>query len=320
MKIENLTTKSWEKNLLRMAHEAAVPTVYLGQENSCVEEKKALQEAYRYCSRVTAAHSRSFYIASGFLPRQKRQAVRALYAFCRVADDIVDQGSGDRREALRQFKSSILAAVPTCDQPVALAWSDARSSYRIPLRYAEQLLDGIERDLDQNRYQTFADLAVYSYGVASTVGLMSMYIIGFARSEAVAYAVRLGVALQMTNILRDIGEDWRTGRLYLPIDELHFFNLTESDLDSQRIDDRWRRFMRFQIARTRRLYREAVPGIEMLNKDGRFAVRSAASLYEDILTDIELHDYDVFSRRAHVKAPKKLQVLLSSYVDHRITK
>lgn len=317
--LENLATRAWEKNLLRMAQEATGPAGVYSGKDSCVGEDASLEDAYAYCAQVTADHSRSFHVASGMLPEKKREAVRALYAFCRVADDIVDEGDGDRRAALEQYKSSTLTSTPYCDHPVALAWSDARFSYHIPVRYAEQLLDGIARDLHQTRYETFDDLAVYCYGVASTVGLMSMHIIGFKQKEAIAYAVKLGVALQITNILRDIHEDWQNGRLYLPLEELSFYNLSETDLDEQRVDDRWRRFMRFQIARTRRLYREAAPGIEMLNRDGRFAVRAAAALYEGILDDIEAHDYQVFNRRAHVKTPKKLQVLLSSYLQRRLS-
>jgi 15-cis-phytoene synthase len=179
----------------------------------------------------------------------------------------------------------------------------------VPARYVEQLLDGVGRDLAQQRYQTFDELAGYAYGVASTVGLMSMHIIGYAGPQAIPYAVKLGVALQLTNILRDVGEDRRAGRLYLPAEELAAFGLTEADLAAGRVDERWRRFMRYQIRRNRRLYAEAWPGIALLNRDGRLAIRAAADLYRAILADIEAHDYDVFSRRAHVSAWGKLRRL-----------
>jgi phytoene synthase len=145
--------------------------------------------------------------------------------------------------------------------------------------------------------------------VAATVGLMSMHIIGFASSGAIPYAIRLGVALQLTNILRDVAEDWRAGRLYLPAEELAAYGLTEADVAAAQVDGRWRAFMRFQIARNRRLYAEATPGIGLLNPDGRLAVAAAATLYRAILDDIEAHDYDVFSRRAHVSAWGKLRQL-----------
>jgi phytoene synthase len=198
---------------------------------------------------------------------------------------------------------------PPTDDLVALAWADTRRRYKVPPRYAEQLIDGVARDLRQTRYQTFEDLAAYSYGVASTVGLMSMHIIGFSGPEAVPYAIKLGVALQITNILRDIGEDWRAGRVYLPVEELEAYGLTEEDLAAGHIDVRWRSFMQFQIERNRQLYREARPGIAMLNADGRFAIAAAADLYQGILGDIEAHDYDVFNRRAYVSTPRKLSML-----------
>jgi phytoene synthase len=167
----------------------------------------------------------------------------------------------------------------------------------------------VARDLRQKRYQTFEELTAYAYGVASTVGLMSMHIIGYSGAEALPYAIKLGVALQITNILRDVGEDWRAGRIYLPLEELAAFGLTDADVAAGRVDERWRSLMRFQIARNRRLYAEAMPGIKMLNSDGRFAVAAAGELYRAILGEIEAHDYDVFDRRAHVGAWGKLRRL-----------
>jgi phytoene synthase len=189
---------------------------------------------------------------------------------------------------------------------VALAWADARARYGIPVGYAEQLIDGVARDLTFKRYRTFDELAAYSYGVASTVGLMAMHIIGYGGEQALPYAVKLGVALQVTNILRDVAEDYRAGRVYLPAEELEHFDLTDADLQRGRVDQRWRAFMRFQIERNRRLYAEALPGIAALQSEGRFAIAAAAELYRAILTDIEANDYDVFSRRAHISTKGKV--------------
>lgn len=236
--------------------------------------------------------------------------MRALYAFCRVTDDIVDEGTTNTEEALASWRRQIaLATKPAEDNPVAVAWVDTQLRYRIPHRYAEQLIDGVGRDLRQTRYNTFTDLATYAYGAASTVGLMTMHIIGFTASEAIPYAVKLGVALQMTNILRDVGEDLQAGRIYLPAEELEAYGLSEADLAAGQIDDRWRAFMRFQIARNRQLYREAWPGIAMLDPDGRFSIAAAAQLYQAILKDIEVNDYDVFNLRAYVSAWGKLRML-----------
>ncbi|GIK41723.1 MAG: squalene synthase [Chloroflexota bacterium] len=303
----SLKLNTWEHSLLSLAYEARhsrVPLLLPSRRNEML-----LKEAYAHCEAITAQHSRSFHLASGLLPPDKRQAVRALYAFCRTSDDIVDSPRGDAAATLDTWRQRTSLAESPADDLVAVAWADTRSRYRIPQRYAEQLIDGVARDLQQIRYATFEDLAAYAYGVASTVGLMSMHIIGFAGAAAIPYAVKLGVALQMTNILRDVGQDWQMGRVYLPQEELAAFELSEADLAAGRVDARWRAFMQFQIERNRRLYAEAWPGIALLNAQGRFAIAAAAGLYRAILDDIEAHDYNVFNRRAHVSEWDKLRRL-----------
>jgi phytoene synthase len=303
----SLNTHIWESRLLSLAHEALPATVLTAPKTTF--DASLIIRAYAYCKSLTTKHSRSFYLASAFLPEEKRQAVRALYAFCRISDDLVDEATGNAHEALVAWRKRILSARPAHDDLVALAWADAQARYLIPSRYAEQLIEGVERDLHQTRYQTFSELTTYAYGVASTVGLMSMHIIGFSGPEAIPYAVKLGVALQMTNILRDVGEDWEAGRVYLPAEELAAFGLSEADLAAGQVDDRWRAFMHFQIARNRQLYAEAWPGIALLKPDGRFAIAAAARLYQAILADIEAHNYDVFNRRAHLSTWDKLKML-----------
>lgn len=269
----------------------------------------ALESAYAHCEELTRAASHTFYFASGFLPRNKRRAMRALYAFCRRTDDLVDLRSADPGAALAAWQRALHRGTSAVDDPVVRAWVDTRLRFGIPSAYADQLIQGVGRDLLQVRYQNFAELAAYCYEVASTVGLMSMHIIGFDGERAIPYAVELGVALQLTNILRDVGEDWRRGRLYLPLDELSTFGLSETSISKGAVDDAWRAFMRFQIARARSMYAEALPGIALLNKDGRFAVAAAAALYRAILDDIERHNYDVFRRRAHISTLGKLRRL-----------
>ena len=300
-------TEAWEHHLLALAHEGlntkepAAPALAGGV--------KLLAEGYRYCARLTARHSRTFYLASAMLPADKRRAVRALYAFCRISDDIVDTAGGSPEVDLQTWQRRILGPSLAPDDLVALAWFDTQTRYGIPARFPEQLIEGVARDLHQTRYQSFFDLATYAYGVASTVGLMSMYIIGFSGPAAIPYAVKMGVALQLTNILRDVAEDYRAGRVYLPQKELAAYGLSETDLAAGVVDDRWRAFMRFQIERNRQLYVEAWPGIALLNPDGRLAIRASAHFYGAILDDIERHDYNVFDRRAHVTGWKKVMML-----------
>lgn len=302
----SFTSVSWESQLIGQAQDALHSFT---QPRPVTAPSPFLAPAYAYAAAITREHSRTFYTASGLLPAPERAAVRALYAFCRVSDDLVDTGKGDRLSALNSWRQRSLAPNPPVDSLVALAWADTRSRYQIPSRYAEQLLDGVAQDLTVNRYDTFAELAQYCYGVASTVGLMAMHVVGYSGAEAIPYAVKLGVALQLTNILRDVGEDWANGRLYLPREELAAFALTEADVADGHVDRRWRHFMQFQIRRARQLYEEALPGVNMLGASGRFAIGAAAELYGAILNDIEAHDYDVFQRRAYVSGRRKLSQL-----------
>jgi phytoene synthase len=308
----------WEHRLLTWANEAlASPAI----DHVIEAETGILDSAYDYCKEITSAYSRTFYVASRLLPREKQRAAQALYAFCRSTDDLVDelQETELAESRLANWRARLSAPHPSAHDPVPLAWADAQARYRIPRGYADQLISGVARDLVQKRYNSFDELTEYCYGVASTVGLMSMYIVGFDSQEALPYAVKLGIALQLTNILRDVGADWRNGRLYLPQDELATFGLTEADIAAGRVDDRWRAFMRFQIARVEQLYDEAIPGIGYLDADGRFAIGAAAGLYRAILRDIEAHDYDVFHRRAHVGLFGKLSRLPQIWWNSRST-
>lgn len=298
---------AWEHRLLAQA--------YAPLENRRRHEALPISDrvhsptAYRECERITREHSRTFFLASGLLPTEQRRAIRALYAFCRVSDDLVDRNSSNRAEMLADWRQRSLSDHPDQDDFVAWAWADTRARFHIPRQYAEQLLDGVAGDLNHTRYASFADLTHYCYAVASTVGLMVMHIVGYAGNEAIPFAVKLGVALQITNILRDVGEDWANGRLYLPLEELSAFGLCEADVAGATVDDRWRAFMRFQIDRARHLFAEALPGVTLLGADGRFAIGAAAELYQAILDDIEAHDYNVFTRRAHTSDTRKLRLL-----------
>jgi 15-cis-phytoene synthase len=294
----------WENHLLAMAYEALENPNLLP--HSDFSNQVLLDQAYAHCNQLTRHHSRTFFMASGLLPDDKRRAIRSLYAFCRTSDDLVDCSDGDASYNLENWRRLIVYPHFDEQDPVVLAWSNTRLKFHIPWRYVDQLITGVARDLHHSSYETFNELATYCYGVACTVGLMSMHIIGFAGEQALPYAIRLGVALQLTNILRDVGEDWRAGRVYLPKEELDIFGITTADLTAGIVDDRWRALMRFQIERNRKLYAEAMPGIALLDPEGRFAIAAAAELYQAILEDIEAHDYDVFHRRAHISGLGKL--------------
>ena len=297
---------NWENQLLALA--GNVPQPQTRPFFSYWAGDAALRRAYKQAEQITAQHSKSFYLASALLPEEKRAAVRALYAFCRTVDDIVDEFSDARQDAQLEYWRGIVETASYADHDlVAAAWADTLIRYHIPRHYPLQLIDGVARDLFQSRYQTFDELATYCYGVASTVGLMSMHIVGFKDIDAVPYAIKLGVALQMTNILRDVGEDYRNGRLYLPRQELAFYGIQESHIAEGRITENWRQFMRFQIDRTRQLYRESWAGIKMLEREGQLAIGAASVFYEGILDEIEKNNYDVFSSRVALNVWGKMQ-------------
>ncbi len=308
----------WESTLFALAEEALHPAV--PQTPAPVRDAGLLAPAYAGCVAVIAEHGKTFYLASKLLPPAKRRAIQALYAFCRVTDDIVDAAEGtpqDKAARLAAWRARAVTATPPAERDmwalVATAWADTRRRYDVPAVCCQQLIAGVASDLHPHHYQTFAELATYAYQVASTVGLMSLRIIGtapgYTEADAVPYAIKLGLALQLTNILRDVGEDWRTGRVYLPAEELQAWGLTEADLARGQVDARWRAFMRFQIERAQALYQAAWPCIAMFHPDGRFAVAAASALYRAILDDIAAHDYDVFHRRAHVSTWGKLRHL-----------
>ncbi len=308
---------SWETRLLKMAYEGLD-----SRHHSTVSfDDSLLEAAYQLCKRITREHSRTFFLASSLLPKPKRRAAWALYAFCRVTDDIVDNSQDNERlKKLYAWRESILAPYAPTSSLVAVAWMDTCARFSIPIKYADQLIAGVAADLAKLRYHTFDELAEYAYGVASTVGLMVMHIIGFCTPRAIHYAVKLGIALQLTNILRDVAEDWKMGRLYLPQEELENFGLNEADLSAGKVTPAWRDFMRFQIQRVRHLYAQAWPGIALLEQDGRFAIAAAVDLYQAILDDIEAHDYDVFSCRAHLSSWAKFRRLPGIWIKTKALK
>jgi 15-cis-phytoene synthase len=273
-------------------------------------------EAYAECERIIRRHSKSFYFSSQFLSPETRRAVRALYAFCRTTDDTVDMADGDPARALAAWVRQARATAPGSDNPVLVAWHDTRTRYGLPRTLVDELLAGVAMDLTISRYESFADLWLYCYRVASVVGLLVMGITGH-RQGAEPYAIKLGVALQLTNILRDVGEDAARGRVYLPEDELARFGLSAEEVMLGVYDERFRALMQFQVARTQRLYDESWPGIALLNEESRFAIGAAARVYRGILDKLVSNNYDAYTRRAHLKLREKVGRLPRIWWDVR---
>jgi phytoene synthase len=280
-----------------------------------------LNSAFRLCDQITREHSKSFYFSTAFLPPAKRRAIRAFYAFCRRTDDIVDVGGGHRGEILAHWRADARRPAEEQADPVLAAWAHVRDRFDVPQRYIEELIDGCDMDLHIDRYPTWESLRRYCYCVASTVGLVSMHIIGLrpgaSRDRALALAEDLGVALQLTNILRDVGEDIGRGRVYLPQEDLARFHYTDEDVRRGVVDNRFKALMRFEMDRADALYDRSISGISLLNRDGRLAVAAAAILYRGILGKIHLNDYDVYTRRAYLSQTEKMQRLPAIYLHVR---
>jgi phytoene synthase len=292
------------------------PLPHSGAEEWPPHSPQATAEAYAECERIIRRHSKSFFFSSQFLTPESRRAVRALYAFCRTTDDIVDLASGDPVPALAAWVKQARASSPTPHNPVLVAWHDTRTRYGLSATLVDELLAGVAMDVTIHRYATFTDLWLYCYRVASVVGLLVMGITGH-EPGAPPYAIKLGVALQLTNILRDIGEDAARGRVYLPEDELHCFGLSADDILAGVYDKRFRLLMEYQVARARRLYEESWPGIALLPEESRFAIGAAARVYRGILDKLEAHHYDAFTRRAHLTLREKVARLPRIWWDVR---
>ncbi|MBD5633022.1 MAG: squalene/phytoene synthase family protein [Candidatus Eremiobacteraeota bacterium] len=272
-----------------------------------------VRAAYQTCRELTRIASKTFYLASLFLAAEKRRAVWAVYAFCRTADDVVDRTSpsADRIAALDDLERKLLAtARGRANEPIFIAYADAARRFDIPLEPALALLRGARMDITIRRYATYDELCEYCYLVASTVGLLVTPILGTTSAEASPFGVTLGRAMQLTNILRDVGEDALMGRIYLPAEDLERFGYAERRVFEQVVDENFVALMQFQIERVRALYAEAEPGIALLSADSRYTVRLALSLYRGILSAIELNGYNVFSRRAYVPLRSKIATAL----------
>ncbi len=293
----------------------------------------SLAESYELCRRVIAECGKTFYLATLLMAEPKRKAIWAIYAWCRNTDELVDgaECANTTVDTLQYWEAQMESAFlgkPVDRYDVALADTIQRFPEldRQPFR---DMIAGQRMDLQQSRYQTFDDLYLYCYRVAGTVGLLSNAIVGVEDRQdttpwsvgtppPVAEAVSLGIAKQLTNILRDVGEDIQRGRIYLPLDELAAFNYSEEDLLNRRINKQWREFMKFQIDRARRYYREAEVGIQALESDARWPVWAASMLYQQILDSIERNDYDVFNKRAYVSTPRKLLGVPQSWLRSQI--
>lgn len=293
-------------------------------------QQEVLRKSYEECRRITALFSKTFYLGTTLLSPQKQRAVWAIYTWCRRTDDLVDgprvqQRSDQLRAVLSEWEKRLYdifdgRAVDALD----LTLKDTVSNYpELTVSPFRDMIRGMLMDVDQCRFETFDDLYVYCYRVAGTVGLMTLPIMSTVKPgreglrEAMEPAVALGIGLQLTNILRDVGEDRLRGRIYLPLEDLRRFNYSEEDLFNCVLDSRYRELMKFEIARARSYFEEARKGVPLLSEDSRLPVQASLDMYSQILNVLEENGYDNFNRRAYISKSRKLATLPVSYLRTR---
>lgn len=270
-----------------------------------------------YCQQKAAQSGSSFYYSFLFLPTERRRAITALYAFCREVDDTVDEATDESvaRAKLAWWRKEIgamLAGAPT--HPVTKALQPHLAPYALDGKHLLAIIDGMEMDLNQTRYLDYPALKRYCWHVAGVVGILSASIFGATRPETLDYAERLGLAFQLTNIIRDVGEDARKGRIYLPISELQQFQVTAADILNARHSDNFEQLMAFQTERAKKAYEEAYA---LLPKEDRRAQRPGlimASIYRTLLTEIEADRFHVLEHRISLTPIRKLWLAWKTYV------
>ena len=270
----------------------------------------------RLCRSVARHYAKTFYFASACLDRAASAHSYRVYGFCRWVDNLVDDAP-DVEEATRRLNDARRILVETYqghpNSPALVAFRRTVEERAIPLEHFQELLDGMEMDLTRSRYETFDELELYCHRAAGVVGYIMARILGFGDPRCLADARALGIAMQLTNILRDVREDFDRGRIYLPSEELSRFGVTEQALREHRVDESFREMLRFQIERARRYYREAEPGIaDLSGPSNRACVRVMSRLYSKILDAIEELGFDVFQNRARVPSRIKVWTLLET--------
>jgi len=271
-----------------------------------------LDLAYAHCQRITRREAKNFYYAFRTLPAPRRKAIYAAYAFCRLCDDIADEDFPleEKRTRLQETRRLLqMARDGHAQGPIFTALRDAMTAFHIPGQYFEEIIDGVEMDLVKDRYRTFQELREYCYKVASAVGLVCIEVFGYSDPRAQEYAVDLGIAMQLTNILRDVKEDAQRGRIYIPLEEMEAHRYTEEELMAGVMNDAARSLLRFQVRRAREYFERGRRLFPLLSPRSRACPAVLAAVYSGILDRIEAADYDVFQRRIGLSRMEKLLLM-----------
>lgn len=283
-----------------------------------------LEQSYRACKQLNAQHGKTYFLATLLLPAEKRPFVHALYGFARYADEIVDDLSStltpsEKADQLHEWGQSIIADIRrgSSEDLIGRAFVDTIVRWEIPIEHVEAFLHSMAMDLTITEYQTFDDLYEYVYGSAAVIGLQMVPILEPLSPAAYEPAKDLGVAFQLANFIRDVGEDLERGRVYLPLSELADHGVTRAELEKRILTPEIKSALSAQIARVRELQQKAAPGIELLHPTSRPCIQAASELYCGIVDEVEAIDYDVFSKRATTSTWRRLRVALPAYIAAR---
>ena len=268
-----------------------------------------LELAYDHCQRIAKDQAKNFYYAFRTLPARKRRAIYAAYAFCRYCDDIADETLPvEEKQRRLAYTRQLLADSKkgAVKEPVFVALQDASNEFGIPADYFEDVIAGVEMDLTWTRFRNFEELRTYCHKVASVVGLICIEVFGYEDTKAKEYSIDLGIAMQITNIMRDIKEDAQQGRIYIPLDEMARFGYSEQDLMKGVVNDAFLDLMRFQAARARQYFASGRRLVPLLSTESRACPTVLHGVYSAILDRIESSGFNVFERRIGLSRPEKL--------------
>ena len=284
----------------------------------------ALRASYAECKRLNSLHGKTYYLATLLLPPAKRPFVHALYGFARYADEIVDDLAStlapqEKADVLRTWSSGVLADLSAgkSNDAVGAALVDTVARFDIPHQHFVDFLHSMEMDLTVSTYATYEALSEYVYGSAAVIGLEMVPILGALSDDAYESAKKLGIAFQLANFIRDVGEDLERGRVYLPITELQANGVTRQMLEDRVLTPQIKAALKFQIARVRQLQKEATPGIAMLSPESRACIEAASELYCGIVDEVEKINYEVFTKRAKTSTWRRVKVALPAFIRAR---
>ena len=290
-----------------------------------------LRASYQRCKNLNSKHGKTYYLATLLLPKEKRPYVHALYGFARYADEIVDDlasqlSEREKEEKLNNWGDLVLADLKSgsSEDPIAAALVDTATKFSIPISYFEAFLHSMKMDLTVTEYHSYQDLYEYVYGSAAVIGLQMVSILGTESSaefeSAKIAAEKLGVAFQLANFIRDVGEDLERGRVYLPITELQSHGVTRQMLEDRVVTPQIKNALKEQITRVRQLQLESTPGITLLSAKSRECIKAASELYCGIVDEVEKIDYEIFTKRAKTSTFRRMKVAIPAYFRSKLAK